>query len=86
VEIRILARQASRFGRSVGGRAVAQHGAAVFADEAARRYGRGRCARPSSTRMSSTSERIEHARPDWIPATVLLREIRGARLSRRISS
>jgi transposase len=46
-------------------------------DEAARRYG-PRALRPTKLDpyVEYLLERIEHARPDWIPATVLLREIR----------
>lgn len=79
VEIRILARQ----GESI--RQISRHTGLsrntvrrYLRDEQARRYGpRALRATKLDPYREYLNERIEHARPDWIPATVLLREIRA---------
>jgi transposase len=78
MEVRILRRQ------GMGLRAIAQQtGVSVntvrkyLADEAAPRY-KSRASRPGKLEpfKAYLTERIEAARPHWIPATVLAREIR----------
>lgn len=78
VEIRVMAR------RGEGVRAIArQLGCSrntvrrYLREEAARRYGpRAARARKLDQHKAYLGERVEQARPRWIPATVLLREIR----------
>lgn len=78
VEIRILARQGESI-RQISRRTGLSRNTVrrYLRDEAARRYG-PRALRPTKLDpyVEYLLERMEHARPDWIPATVLLREIR----------
>ncbi len=78
VEIRILARQGESI-RQISRRTGLSRNTVrrYLRDEAARRYG-PRALRPAKLDpyVDYLLGRIEHARPDWIPATVLLREIR----------
>ena len=78
VEIRILARQGESI-RHISRRTGLSRNTVrrYLRDEGARRYG-PRALRPTKLdpHVEYLLERMEHARPDWIPATVLLREIR----------
>jgi transposase len=78
VEIRILARQGESI-RQISRRTGLSRNTVrrYLRDEQARRYGpRALRATKLDPYLGYLNERIEHARPDWIPATVLLREIR----------
>jgi len=78
VEIRILARQGESI-RQISRRTGLSRNTVrrYLRDEEARRYGpRALRATKLDPYLEYLNERIEHARPDWIPATVLLREIR----------
>ena len=78
VEIRILARQGESI-RQISRRMGLSRNTVrrYLRDESARRYG-PRSLRPCKLDPYTDylQRRIAHARPDWIPATVLLREIR----------
>lgn len=78
MEIRILARQGESI-RQISRRTGLSRNTVrrYLRDEEARRYG-PRALRPTKLDpyVEYVQERIAHARPDWIPATVLLREIR----------
>lgn len=78
VEIRILARQGESI-RQISRRTGLSRNTVrrYLRDEEARRYG-PRALRPTKLDpyVEYLQERMGHARPDWIPATVLLREIR----------
>ena len=89
MEIRILARQGEsirQISRRTGlSRTTVRR---YLRDEQARRYGpRALRASKLDPHLEYLNERIEHARPDWIPATVLLREIheRGRKLPRPLN-
>jgi len=77
VEIRILARQGESIGRSVGGWGCPRTRSGGICGMS-RRAATGRVAAAVQARPvhGLPQRRIAHARPDWIPATVLLREIR----------
>jgi transposase len=78
VEIRILARQGESI-RQISRRTGLSRNTVrrYLRDDAARRYG-PRALRPCKLDpfVEYVNERIAQARPEWIPATVLLREIR----------
>lgn len=78
MEIRILARQGESI-RQISRRMGLSRNTVrrYLRDESARRYG-PRSLRPCKLDPYTDylQRRIGHARPDWIPATVLLREIR----------
>ena len=77
VEIRILARQGESI-RQISRRTGLSRNTVrrYLRDEAARRYGpRALRACKLDPFVEYLQERIDQARPDWIPATVLLREI-----------
>jgi transposase len=78
VEIRVLRRQGQEHPRdSTNSRCVAQHVRRYLRSEGLPRYERE--ARPSKLDpfKQYIDERVKAATPDWIPATVLLREIRA---------
>jgi transposase len=78
VEIRILARQGESIRQISRQTGLSRNTVRRYLrDDRARRYG-PRAQRPCKLDpyMGYLQERIAHARPDWIPATVLLREIR----------
>jgi len=84
VEIRVseTARQEHSRDRT-DARGLAQHGATVCARRGLPRYQREARASKLDPHKRYIAERVKAAAPDWIPATVLLREL-GTRILRRI--